>query len=236
MSIKQSISIVVSAVIGGVVGASIVLSEVRAQDFSEWVKNAKTLTANSINLTDGTGRVRCRLTAEGGNPICFFYGSGGGTMMRIGLLGPEDNNTPFISMNDKDRHERLGIGLSEAADVGLISYLRMRDELGHDGLIARSNSIEGATLDLSKGETGIYANSRENETSILFSNSNGKARMELGLDKRGKPVFWRNSAGMKPVDSKQITKTFKRLKSENEQIIKKTKEIQIWSDDENAKP
>lgn len=229
MCIKQSVSIAVSAVIGGVVGASIVLSEVRAQDFSEWAKNPKVLTANRLNLTDGKGAIRCSITAEGGNPICFFHGSGGETRMRIGLLGPEDDNAPFIAMNDKDGHERLGAGLSEAADLGLISYLRMRDELGHDGLVARSNSIEGATLDLSKGESGIYANSRENETSILFSNANGKARMELGLDNRGKPVFWRNSQGMKPVDSKQITKIFKRL-------VKKTKEIQIWSDDENAKP
>lgn len=236
MSIKQSISIVVAAVIGGVVGAGIVLSEVRAQDYSELVRTPKTLTANAIELTDGNGHIRCKISAESGSPICYFFGPVGRVRMRIGLGGAEDDYAPFIAMNDKDMHERLGIGLSEAADIGLISYLRMRDESGREGLVARSNSIEGATLNLSKGESGIYANARCDETSILFSNSNGKARMELGLNKSGKPVFWRNYKGMKPVDSKQITKIFKRLKSENEQIIKKTKEIQIWSDEENAKP
>ncbi|MDQ5936408.1 MAG: hypothetical protein QG574_3744, partial [Cyanobacteriota bacterium erpe_2018_sw_21hr_WHONDRS-SW48-000092_B_bin.40] len=172
MSIKQSVSIVVSAVIGGVVGASIVLSEVRAQAAHEWVADAKTLTANSINLTDGTGRVRCRLTAEGGNPICFFYGSGGGTMMRIGLLGPEDNNTPFIAMNDKDMHERLGIGLAVNKEKKLGSYLRLRDADGRARLLTSLQEELGPSYtlldDTGTMRGGLAQLDKQNQNAGLF--------------------------------------------------------------------
>ncbi len=221
MSIKQSINIVVAAVIGGVVGAGIVLSEVRAQAAHEWVADAKTVTANSINLTDGTGRVRCRLTAEGGNPICFFYGSGGRTMMRIGLLGPEDNNTPFIAMNDKDMHERLGIGLAAKQENKLASYLRMRDSEGRarlltslmDGfgptysLLDNSGTFRGglsqfdekqqnAGLFLANPVAGDYAHLLVSEIGSSLSLTSGNAKLSERSDKStGTNVFMSDGAG-----------------------------------------
>lgn len=136
MSIKQSISIVVSAVIGGIIGAGIVLSEVKAQASHEWVADAKTLTANSINLTDGNGHVRCKISAEGGSPICFFYGPVGRVRMRIGLGGAEDDYAPFIAMNDKDMHERLGIGIGKDKENRFTSFLRFLDSQGRGRLSA----------------------------------------------------------------------------------------------------
>ncbi|MFA6210235.1 MAG: hypothetical protein WCT03_16040 [Candidatus Obscuribacterales bacterium] len=122
MSLKQSVSIVVAAVVGGIVGSSIVLSEVGAQDYSELVRTPKTLTANAIELTDGNGHVRCKISAEGGSPICFFYGPVGKVRMRIGLEGVEDNYAPFIVMNDLDWHERLRLSLESDGKPSIRRY------------------------------------------------------------------------------------------------------------------
>lgn len=136
MKFKSGLSVCCAAILGGIAGASLVLSEVKAQVSHECVADAKTLTANSINLMDGNGHVRCRLTAEGGDPICFFYGAGGETRLSIGLLGPDENNSPFIALSDKNGHERLGIGLGENKEKKLGSYLRLRDEEGRARLLA----------------------------------------------------------------------------------------------------
>jgi len=190
MSIKQSVSIVVAAVIGGVIGASLVLSEVRAQDFSEWVKNPKTLTANSINLTDGKGHLRCRITAEGGNPICFFYGSGGETRMRIGLLGPEDNNAPFIAMNDNDSHERLGIGLGKNKEDKITSFLRMRDSQGRGRLGVLYQEGLGPSfslLDDSGAMRGslIQFDEKQQNASLLLANPASEDSVRLLISELG---------------------------------------------------
>lgn len=122
MSIKQSISIVVSAVIGGIVGAGAVLSEVRAQDYSALVKSPKTLTANAIDIVDGNGHIKCKISAESGSPICFFYGPVGKVRMRIGLEGAEDNYAPFIVMNDLGWHERLRLSLDSDGKPSIRRY------------------------------------------------------------------------------------------------------------------
>lgn len=61
--------------------------------------------------------------------------------------------------------------------------------------------------------------------------------MEVGPNTSGKPFFWRNGAGMKPVDSKQITKTIKRFESDAARIIEKGRKMEIdWRTGEKAKP
>lgn len=190
MSIKQTVSIVVAAVIGGVVGASIVLSEVRAQDYSELVRTPKTLTANSIELTDGNGHIRCKISAEAGSPICFFYGPVGRVRMRIGLGGAENDYAPFIAMNDSDMHERLGIGLSKAAEGEAASYLRLRDSKGRGRLLTGYIEGHGPAFslfdDLGNIRGSLTELDRENQNAGLFlANPASEDYAQLTISKLG---------------------------------------------------
>ncbi|CAN5475705.1 hypothetical protein BH11CYA1_BH11CYA1_11610 [soil metagenome] len=135
MSLKSGLVVCCAAVLGGVVGAGIVLSEVRAQGQSQLVGTPKTLTTKAIELTDANDQIRFKISAESGSPICFFYDPAGCVRMRIGLSGQEENYTPFIAMNDKNRHERLGIGIEDKEDNQLTSYLRLRDSEGRTRLL-----------------------------------------------------------------------------------------------------
>lgn len=190
MSIKQSISIVVAAVIGGVVGAGLVLSEVRAQDYSELVRTPKTLTANAIELTDGNGHVRCKISAESGSPICFFFGPVGRVRMRIGLGGAEDDYAPFIAMNDKDTHERLGIGLGKNKEDRITSFLRMRDSQGRGRLGALYQEGLGPSfslLDDSGAMRGslIQFDEKQQNASLLLANPTSEDSVRLLISELG---------------------------------------------------
>lgn len=190
MSFKQSVSIVVAAFIGGVVGAGIVLSEVRAQEHSELVRAPKTLTANAIELTDGNGHIRCKISAEGGSPICFFYGPVGKVRMRIGLGGPEDDYAPFIAMNDKDTHERLGIGLGKNKEGRFTSFLRMRDSQGRGRLGTLYQEGLGpsfALLDDSGAVRGSLTqfDEKQQNASLLLANPTSEDSVRLLISELG---------------------------------------------------
>lgn len=278
MSIKQSVSIVVAAVIGGVVGAGLVLSEVRAQASSALVANPKVLTANCLDITDGDGSIRCKITAEGGTPICFFYGKSGGPRMRIGLLGAEQNSSPFISLQDSGSNERLGLGVDLENIKEPFSYLRMRNAEGTTRLLAAMQPERGPMVtmndDYGKPRGGLmmfdgtkgqdagllitgkdkseYASlmvdaagpvlylkkeglnacvgvTKELGSAAMFGRESGSPRMYVGIDGSSKPVVRRFKRSQKSI--RQEERIQKLLND-----AKKTKEIQVWSDDESKKP
>ncbi len=111
MSIKQSISIVVSAVIGGIVGAGIVLSEVKAQA----KPTATAITATSLDIVDSKGATRCRISTDSGDPTCEFLGQDGSSRLKIGLHGAGAVDAPKLTMTDSKGVDRL------TADVEMIS-------------------------------------------------------------------------------------------------------------------
>lgn len=221
MSIKQSVSIVAAAIIGGVIGASLVLSEVRAQDLSAIVRSPKTLTANAIDLVDGNGHIKCKISAESGSPICFFYGPVGKVRMRIGLGDAAEDYAPFISMRDKDMQERLGIGLGKDRENRFTSYLRLRDSRGRGRLSAAyqegfgpsysllddSGAMRGSLVqfDDKQQDAGLLlAKPASNETAQLLISefgpsiglASGKASLIEGVNpKLGTNIFLSNNEG-----------------------------------------
>lgn len=220
MRIKQSVSIVAAAIMGGVIGSSLVLSEVRAQDYSAIVKSPKALTASAIELTDGNGHIRCKISAESGSPICFFYGPVGRVRMRIGLGGAEEDYAPYIAMNDKDMQERLGIGLNQSTDGKSLSFLRMRDADGRSRLFAchkdgygpfyslldnagilrgslsqLDNQKQDASLFLANPTANNYAQVLVSDTGSLLRLDHGETHVGESARANGANLFMSDGAG-----------------------------------------
>ncbi|MFA7340835.1 MAG: hypothetical protein WC028_28875 [Candidatus Obscuribacterales bacterium] len=133
MSIKQSVSIVVAAVLGGIIGASFILSEVRAQA----ALKATPLTATSLDIVDSKGAMRCRISAEGDEPSCEFFGRDGKSKLKIGLHGAGAVDAPKLTMTDSKGVDRL------TADVEMIGGPAF-NLFGKEG-------IPRASLSVSKG-------------------------------------------------------------------------------------
>src|SRR5260370_25083289 len=100
---------VVTGLLGGIVGASLVIhldrSGTTPSAFAATTRPQDVVSAGRIQLTDAAGKVRAELATSGdGGPALFFYDSPGRNPMVLGLYSPAQGQTPSHALNDAQPH------------------------------------------------------------------------------------------------------------------------------------
>src|SRR5260370_16432068 len=100
---------VVTGLLGGIVGASLVIhldrSGTTPSAFAATTRPQDVVSAGRIQLTDAAGKVRAELATSGdGGPALFFYDSAGRNRMVLGLYSSAEGEAPSLVLNDSQQH------------------------------------------------------------------------------------------------------------------------------------
>lgn len=195
MNIKATLSVCCAAIVGGIAGASLVLSEVRAQQTG--------ISSTSFRLVDDSGRTRCEISMEDGDPACSFMTAEGTKRMIIRLVAGRpsialtDNagntqlrahvdatSVPDIELTGKKGVLRAHFGISPVSDDAALNIYG-KDMACGASLSVNSNS---PMFELHQYKKLLIGSVSPDQSTLKFTDADGLAKMTLGVDRLGKPL------------------------------------------------
>jgi hypothetical protein len=99
---------VVAGLIGGIIGASVLIhfeSRTMLSPAFASTRPQNVISASRIQLVDPGGKVRAELAmAVDGGPSLFFFDTAGRNRLVLGLYSPAEGEAPTVVLNDSQQH------------------------------------------------------------------------------------------------------------------------------------
>jgi hypothetical protein len=106
---KTFLAGILAGLIGGIAGAFLLVHRDRVPTLmspatAAGARSQQVVSANRIQLVDGSGKVRAELAMSlDGGPALFFYDSAGRNRMVLGLYSPAEGEAPSVVLNDPEQ-------------------------------------------------------------------------------------------------------------------------------------